>query len=650
VPRSLCLALLLLTLELAHRCGSVPAELKGQRQQQQPPPPPQPAGGSDPRPLAQRFQTAASVPLADAAAKGDIDALTELLRSGEHPIDQSAGFGMTPLHLAAGRDRAEAVALLLAHGASPGAADARGWTPLHLAASRGAAEATMQLLQGGADAMTRDNDGNRAAALAQQEGYVTLARVLGRAEGAAMRLAEEEVRSSVARAASLQLPAATLKAAAATAAATAASQGHQGAQPGPAAAAAGVVGGARGDNAPDAATATANAKAERELLHQFVPRGDDADPPDASDPVGASAAASPPGRGRGPGSRDSAGSGGSVGVGDGVPSSAAPTDVMLPSLTVGLTAHHKVVYHAGADGTGEMGVSVEPTDHTEKLLGRAPTKIAQTRDKVSGWFSSPDAAQHHAKQFAAAKAEAAAERESRRSKEHAAGGEEGEGEGEGEGEEERSTTTTAAAAAAAAAAGSAGTDEAEAAAESATASGQAQDDAEVEAEQEDEDEDEAAAEEVDGEGSKGQQGIKRKKVKDMDELLTVNSKTLHTLPRLSNDTVIKRRHHHAEDKPKHAPARHAELVAAALAAQDEAVSQGLQPTRGLQHPAIQKMLEKKAEAPYGGEGGPVLGEGDGDKMQTVRAVRTTGYARAWSLSLSLSLSVCVSVGVGVGVC
>ena len=118
--------LVFLALELAQQSGSVPAELKQTS-----------VTGSDAPTPAQKFQPAASVPLADAAAKGDIAALKELLKSGDHPIEQPAGFGMTPLHLASGRDRADAVALLLAHGGGPRPREAQGVVPVHQAPDDG---------------------------------------------------------------------------------------------------------------------------------------------------------------------------------------------------------------------------------------------------------------------------------------------------------------------------------------------------------------------------------------------------------------------------------------------------------------------------------------------------------------------------------
>lgn len=555
-PRVLWLAFLVF--EMTQRCGSVPAELKQQ-----------PGRSSDPAAATQKFQPAASVPLADAAAKGDIAMLKELLESGKHPIDQAAGFGMTPLHLASGRDRADAVGLLLAHGASPTAIDARGWTPLHLAASRGASKAAMELLQSGADVMAKENDGDRASALAEREGFVALARTLGRAEAAVMRRSEEEARSSVSRAASSQLPAATLEAAAAAAASLGSPRRGQ---PGTAA---GSVGSARGSKTEETVQA-----AERELLHRHAPRSDDQET-EAREGTGTESMPSPP--------------------------SAGPTGVLLPLLGRSMTAHHKVVYHDGAEGSGEMGVSVEPTDHKQKLLGRSPSEIAKTRDKVAAWFSSSEAAQTHAKQFAAAKAEAKAKRE-KTTKDNPV---------EQNGDQNSSTTERAAnetQTAEEATLQETGIETVEKSASGPQASERGESD---------------EAPEDSHNGSVGGATKPKKRVKTMEELLTVNPKNLHTLPRQSNDTIVKKQQFHTEDKPQHAPARHAELVAAAVAAQEQALDQGLTPVRGLQHPAIRKFLEKQKQAdasPSYSYGDPIADDTQ-DKLQPVRTIGTHGRCK-----------------------
>eukprot|EP01043_Picozoa_sp_COSAG02_P027403 COSAG02_NODE_1615_length_11668_cov_6.226294_8_plen_584_part_00 len=555
-PRVLWLALL--ALELAQRCGGVPAELKQQAGRSG-----DPAAGPT-----QKFRPAASVPLADAAAKGDIAVLKELLKSGDHPIDQSAGFGMTALHLASGRDRADAVALLLAHGASPTAIDARGWTPLHLAASRGASEAALELLQSGANVMAKENDGNRASALAEQEGFVALARTLGRAEAAVMRRSEEETRSSISRAASSQLPAATLKAAATSASSPGSPGSPRGGQ-------SGIATGSRSSGG-RSQTAEAVGAAERDLLHRHVPR---------SDGQGAEAEADAGAQSASP------------------PASSAPTDVLLPLLSRSVTAHHKVIYHDGAEGSGEMGVGVEPTDHKQKLLGRSPSEIAKTRDKVAGWFSSPDAAQTHAKQFAAAKAEAAANREKTARDDSL----------EDSAHENIDTAERAA-------------NETETAEDGRVSEASQQRASEGNGQESTSGPFERGGPKdvPDGMGGAddGARTQPKKKVKTMQELSAVNAKSLHTLPRLSNDTVVKKQHFHAEEKPQHAPARHAELVAAALAAQEEAVDQGLPPTRGMQHPAIRKFLEKQKQAdasPSYGYGDPRVGDTQ-DKLEPVRTI------------------------------
>ena len=131
-----------------------------------------------------------SHPLAVAAAAGDTAGMQQLLggsgagRPIGEPlyIDEPSAFGMTALHLAAARDHADAVSLLLRHAASVNARNARGWTPLHLAASRGSEKAAEQLLLGGSDIFALDPDGHTASDVATAEGHAALAATLQRPE------------------------------------------------------------------------------------------------------------------------------------------------------------------------------------------------------------------------------------------------------------------------------------------------------------------------------------------------------------------------------------------------------------------------------------------------------------------------------------
>ena len=118
------------------------------------------AGG---RPVRARFLGMAIVPLlllggggsdapvADAAARGDLEAVRRLLRDGAD-VNAPQGDGMTPLHWAAERDDAELADILLYAGARVDAGTRIGhYTPLHLAARRAGATVVELLLDAGGD-------------------------------------------------------------------------------------------------------------------------------------------------------------------------------------------------------------------------------------------------------------------------------------------------------------------------------------------------------------------------------------------------------------------------------------------------------------------------------------------------------------------
>ena len=90
-------------------------------------------------------------PVADAAQRGDAEAVRALLRDGADP-NAAQNDGMTALHWAAVQDDAGmAQTLLHAGGAVHAATRLGGYTPLHLAARAGHAGASEALLAGGAD-------------------------------------------------------------------------------------------------------------------------------------------------------------------------------------------------------------------------------------------------------------------------------------------------------------------------------------------------------------------------------------------------------------------------------------------------------------------------------------------------------------------
>ncbi len=88
-------------------------------------------------------------PVAEAAARGDLTEVRELLRSGAD-VNEAQGDGMTALHWASLRGDAGMVSVLLYAGANPEATTRLGaYTPLHLAAREGRSEVARLLLEGG---------------------------------------------------------------------------------------------------------------------------------------------------------------------------------------------------------------------------------------------------------------------------------------------------------------------------------------------------------------------------------------------------------------------------------------------------------------------------------------------------------------------
>lgn len=133
--------------------------------------------------------------LAQAAGRGDLEAVRRLLASGE-PADAAAadraGRRFVPLHRAAMRGHPEVVRELLAAGAAIDARVGGGPPPwdrsaLHLAAAAGHRTVVELLLAAGADATALDLDayGTRrsAAALARDAGHGDVARTIERVAG-----------------------------------------------------------------------------------------------------------------------------------------------------------------------------------------------------------------------------------------------------------------------------------------------------------------------------------------------------------------------------------------------------------------------------------------------------------------------------------
>jgi ankyrin repeat protein len=96
-----------------------------------------------------------SPPVADAAMRGDREAVRRLLQQGAD-VGAAHGDGMTPLHWAAERGDAELAEMLVYAGASVGALTRIGqYTPLHLASRAGSGPVVQTLLKAGAAPDTR---------------------------------------------------------------------------------------------------------------------------------------------------------------------------------------------------------------------------------------------------------------------------------------------------------------------------------------------------------------------------------------------------------------------------------------------------------------------------------------------------------------
>lgn len=94
-------------------------------------------------------------PIADAAQRGDVDAVRTLVRSGAD-VNEAQGDGMTALHWAADRGDVELARVLLYAGANPEAGTRIGrYTPLHLAARQGRHDVALLLMEEGANPMAR---------------------------------------------------------------------------------------------------------------------------------------------------------------------------------------------------------------------------------------------------------------------------------------------------------------------------------------------------------------------------------------------------------------------------------------------------------------------------------------------------------------
>src|SRR4051812_36999485 len=120
-----------------------------------------------------------STPVADAAMRGDRDAVRTLLKQGAD-VGAAQGDGMTALHWAAEHGDAELADMLLYAGANAAAVTRIGqYTPLHIAAKSGSAAVVGVLLKGGASVAAKtSNSGVTALHLAASAGSTDVVQAL----------------------------------------------------------------------------------------------------------------------------------------------------------------------------------------------------------------------------------------------------------------------------------------------------------------------------------------------------------------------------------------------------------------------------------------------------------------------------------------
>lgn len=117
------------------------------------------------------------VRLIQAARKGDIDVVTDLLHRGTNPNCFNEN-GVTPLHFACDGGFQDVVRLLLAENADPNAQAKTGFTPLHCAVYFGRTQTVQLLLEMGASANIKDKAGNVPLHVAVNKKHVDIQQML----------------------------------------------------------------------------------------------------------------------------------------------------------------------------------------------------------------------------------------------------------------------------------------------------------------------------------------------------------------------------------------------------------------------------------------------------------------------------------------
>ena len=118
------------------------------------------------------WAAAPDAPVAEAAARGDLESVRTLLRDGAD-VNAAQGDGMTALHWAALRGEAEMVSVLVYAGANVASTTRLGaYTPLHLASRDGRAEVAALLIDAGSDPNAATTTGSTALHFAASGGDV----------------------------------------------------------------------------------------------------------------------------------------------------------------------------------------------------------------------------------------------------------------------------------------------------------------------------------------------------------------------------------------------------------------------------------------------------------------------------------------------
>ncbi|XP_050817649.1 cyclin-dependent kinase 4 inhibitor C [Gopherus flavomarginatus] len=114
--------------------------------------------------------------LASAAARGDLEKLTNLLQTNVN-VNAQNGFGRTALQVMK-LGNPEIARQLLMTGANPDLKDSTGFAVIHDAARAGFLDTVQTLLEFNADVNIEDNEGNLPLHLAAQEGHLPVVEFL----------------------------------------------------------------------------------------------------------------------------------------------------------------------------------------------------------------------------------------------------------------------------------------------------------------------------------------------------------------------------------------------------------------------------------------------------------------------------------------